>query len=120
MDDGARVWRLMRGDEPIADLVVTGSDFPWLNAQVRALPGFEQVRPLFEDELRALEHIHDDQAAWQSAYDNICRAVSLMYPADDPVSRAADRVPEFLLHIDGEYAWWRWADEPFSQAETES
>jgi hypothetical protein len=23
-------------------------------------------------------------------------------------------VPEYLLHVDGEQAWWRWADEPFS------
>jgi hypothetical protein len=22
-------------------------------------------------------------------------------------------VPEFLLHIDGTEAWWRWSDEPF-------
>lgn len=22
-------------------------------------------------------------------------------------------VPEFLLHVDGEDAWWRWSDEPF-------
>ena len=66
MHDGERVWRPMRGEEPIADLVVTGSDFPWLNARVRTLPGFEQVRPLFEEELRALEHIDDDHGAWQS------------------------------------------------------
>jgi hypothetical protein len=103
MDDGERVWRLMRGDEPIADLVVTGSDFPWLNARVRTLPGLGQVRPLFEEELRALEHIDGDQGAWQFTYDNIRKTVSL-YPTDDPVSRAADRGPEFLLHVDGEYA----------------
>jgi hypothetical protein len=29
-------------------------------------------------------------------------------------------VPEFLLHIDGEDAWWRWSDESFTQAELET
>ncbi|MBX6751337.1 MAG: hypothetical protein IRY85_17015 [Micromonosporaceae bacterium] len=24
-------------------------------------------------------------------------------------------VPEFLLHIDGDQAWWRWSDEPFDE-----
>jgi hypothetical protein len=26
-------------------------------------------------------------------------------------------VPEFLLHIDGSEAWWRWSDEPFRDEE---
>jgi hypothetical protein len=25
-------------------------------------------------------------------------------------------VPEYLLHIDGDEAWWRWSDEPFDKA----
>jgi hypothetical protein len=28
-------WRLVRGDELLAELVVTGGDFPWPNAEVR-------------------------------------------------------------------------------------
>ena len=103
----------MRGGELIAELVVTGGDFPWLNARVRAMPGFEEVRPLFEEELRALEHIDDDLGAWQAAYDNIRSAVDLLYPEGHPV-------PEFLMHIRGEDAWWRWSDEPFTQAEAGS
>ncbi len=26
-------------------------------------------------------------------------------------------VPEFLLHIEGEQAWFRWSDEPFDEDE---
>ena len=29
-------------------------------------------------------------------------------------------VPEFLLHVDGDDAWWRWSDEPFTQTEVET
>jgi hypothetical protein len=113
MNDGERVWQLTHGEELIAELVVTGGDFPWLNARVRAMPGFEEVRPLFVDELRALEHIEDDLGAWQATYDNIRSAVNLLYPEGHPV-------PEFLLHIRADDAWWRWSDEPFTQVEAES
>jgi hypothetical protein len=95
------------------ELVVTGGDFPWLSARIRAMPGLEAVRPLFAEELRALEHVDDDLGSWQAAYDRIRRAVSLLYPDGRPV-------PEFLLHVDGEDAWWRWSDEPFAQAEVET
>lgn len=112
MNDGEKPWRLMRGEELLAELAVTGGDFPWLRARVRAMPGFEAVRPLFEDELRALARIDDDLGAWQAAYDRIRRAANLHYPEGRPV-------PEFMLHVDGEDAWWRWSDEPFTQAEME-
>ena len=78
------------------------------------------VQPLFEEEPQALEHIDDDLGARQAAHDNIRSVVSLLYPAGHPVYRAGYPVPEFLPHIDGEDAWWRWADEPFTRAETES
>ena len=113
MNHGEQAWRLMQREELLAELIVTGGDFPWLNARIRAMPGFEAVRPPFEEELRALGHIDDDVGSWQAAYDRIRRAVSLLYPEGRPV-------PEFLLHVDGEDAWWRWSDEPFTQAEVET
>jgi hypothetical protein len=61
------------------------------------MPGLEAVRPLFAEELRALEHVDDDLGSWQAAYDRIRRAVSLLYPDGRPV-------PEFLPHVDGEDA----------------
>lgn len=77
------------------------------------MSGFGAVRPLFEEELRALEHIDDDLGSWQAAYDRIRSSVTLHYPEGRPV-------PEFLLHIDNEDAWWRWSDESFTQAELET
>lgn len=55
MNEAVRAWQLVRGDELLAELAVTGGDFPWLNAEVRPAAGFAEVRPLFDDELRQLE-----------------------------------------------------------------
>ena len=78
MNAGERVWRLMQGRELLVELIVTGGDFPWLNSRIRAAPGFEAIRPLFEQELRALERIDDDLGSWDAAYDRIrCRQPSL-------------------------------------------
>ena len=112
MNDDARVWRLVDEQGLLAALVVTGGDFPWLNAEVRATRQFERVRPLFEEELRRLDHLDEDPASWEAAYDRIRQAVRLLAPDGRPV-------PEFLLHIDGRDAWWRWSDEPFPDAETQ-
>src|ERR1035441_914625 len=68
----------VRGGELVAGLVVTGGDFPWLNARVRPAAGFAEVQPLFEDELRQLDHLDEDPAPWQAAYDRIRQAVRLV------------------------------------------
>ncbi len=44
--------------------------------------------------------------AWERAYDAVQAAVVLRYPGGGDV-------PEFLLHVDGDEAWWRWNDEVF-------
>jgi hypothetical protein len=105
-DRNDRVWTLYRGDELIAELVVNGGDFPWLNADVRPYPGFEDVRPLFDEELRLLDGVENHVEEWGAAYEKVRAAVTLKYPD-------GGEVPEFLLHIDMGEAWWRWSDEAF-------
>lgn len=112
MGEAERVWQLLRGDELLAELVVTGGDFPWLNAEVRPAAGFAEVRPLFDDELRLLELLDDDPEPWEAAYRRIRAAIRLVAPDGLPV-------PEFLLHIEGVEAWWRWSDEPFPETHAE-
>ncbi|WP_431883265.1 hypothetical protein [Micromonospora gifhornensis] len=109
-DDQCDVWTLHRRDDGglLADLVVTGGDFPWLNAHVRPTEGFPEVRPLFAEELRLLDHIDQNGESWERAYDAVRNAVTLRYPQ-------GREVPEFLLHIEGDEAWWRWSDEPFDK-----
>jgi len=63
-------------------------------------------RQFFDAELRLVDDLHSDAAAWEASYQQIRQTVSLV----DPAGQA---VPEFLLHIDGNHAWWRWSDTPF-------
>jgi hypothetical protein len=48
-------WQLLRGDQIVADLIVYGGDFPWVNARLEPKEGFEEIRPIFGDELRLLD-----------------------------------------------------------------
>jgi hypothetical protein len=107
-DPSGQTWTLYRGEELIADLVVTGGDFPWLTAGVRPYGGFEEVRPLFDEELRLLDDVDTHVEAWEAAYQQVRETVTLQYPDGGDV-------PEFLLHIDGDEAWWRWSDDAFDQ-----
>lgn len=105
------VWRLLRGEEPIGEIHVTHDDFPWLNGRFVALDGFGDVQALFEDELALADSADEsgdesDEQAWQSAYRRITGTLTLVAPDGTPAA-------EFLLHIDGANAWFRWNDEPF-------
>ena len=113
MSETERAWHLVRGDELLAELVVTGGDFPWLSAEVRPTAGFAEVRPLFDDELRWAELMDEEPERWEAAYRRVREAVSLVAPDGQPV-------PEFLLYIEGADAWWRWSDEPFPEEEGDS
>jgi hypothetical protein len=106
VNDRGPVWRLWRGDELVADLVVTGGDFPWLQASLEATPAFESMRDLFAEELRLVDRLEEEYLAWEAVDEQIHTILSLENPE-------GVRVPEFLLHIEGEAAWWRWSDEPF-------
>ncbi|MFI1767798.1 hypothetical protein ACH41H_37930 [Streptomyces sp. NPDC020800] len=104
--DGA-VWCVRTEDEPVGEILIDEADFPWLAGRFVPGPGFAAVRDLFARELALADR--DDDAGWEeweSAYDEIRRRVALSSP-DGPV-------PEFLLHIEGERAWFRWSDEPFA------
>jgi hypothetical protein len=63
-EDGG-VWQLIRRAELVADLVVTGGDFPWLSAEVRPTTEFEEVRPLFDERLRQLDYLAEDPGRWE-------------------------------------------------------
>ncbi len=102
------VRRLFRGEELLGELTVTDIDFPWPHARFDARSVFEELRPLFAEELSLVEGERNDVDAWETLYKRIRREVKLRYPDGRDV-------PEFLLHIDGATAWWRWSDEPFDE-----
>ncbi|MFG2125179.1 hypothetical protein [Streptomyces sp. NPDC048710] len=101
------VWRVRAGEGPVGEILIDEADFPWLSGSFTAGPGFGAVQDLFARELALMEGERWEE--WESAYDEIRRRVSLSSPQGP--------VPEFLLHIEGDRAWFRWSDEPFEEDE---
>ncbi|MFD2688229.1 hypothetical protein ACFS5L_25820 [Streptomyces phyllanthi] len=89
----------------LGDIRIEEADFPWLRGRFTARPGFEEVRPLFAHESALLDRIDEAEEEWEAAYEAIRRAVLLVAP-EHPVA-------EFLLHIEGDQAWFRWSEQPF-------
>jgi hypothetical protein len=94
----SKAWRLYAGDELVADLVVTGLDDPWLYARVEAQPGLARFRPLFEAELQG-----EDGNLGDPRLVELRRELRLRKPDGQTVAA-------FMLHVDGDEAWWRWVD----------
>lgn len=102
------VWRLRHDDRVVADLEVVEEGFPWLTAIVHPLAGYDAVAPLFREELHQLDELAEEETPeWTAAYNAIRAQTTLL-------DSQGNAVPEYLLHIDGAEAWWRWADEPFT------
>lgn len=102
------VWCVFRGEEPVGEILIDDADFPWLSGKFTAGPAFGAVQELFARSLALREPDDDDEERWmrwEAVYDEIRRQVTLSSP-DGPV-------PEFLLHIEGDRASFRWSDEPF-------
>jgi hypothetical protein len=95
------IWHVDSGDVRVGEILIDDADFPWLSGRFTPGPGYDGVRDLFARELALLELDHEEHwEAWEAAYDEISRRVSLTSP-DGPV-------PDFLLHIEGDRAWFRW------------
>ena len=102
------VWRVHSGGEPVGEIVIDDADFPWLSGRFTAGPAFGAVQDLFARELDLVRRDEEGHwREWDEVYDEILRRVSLTSP-DGPVA-------EFLLHIEGDRAWFRWSDEPFDE-----
>jgi hypothetical protein len=100
------VWQVGGDGGPVGEILIDEADFPWLSGRFTPGPGYDTVRGLFAHELALLERdSQDDREAWEAVYDEIRRRVSLSSP-QGPVA-------EFLLHVDGDRAWFRWSEEPF-------
>ncbi|MBB4920315.1 hypothetical protein [Streptosporangium saharense] len=56
-EEARTVFVLLRGRQPVAELEVTGDDFPHTYCEIRPLPGFEEIRPILV-------------TAWESAMNN--------------------------------------------------
>ena len=108
--DECAIWRLYRGKELLGLIHIDDADFPWLSGRFLPQPGFAEVKPLFDEEIALCEQEDLDVEAWEAAYERI-REAGLVLVAPDGHPAA-----EFLLHIRGDEAWFRWSDEPFETA----
>ncbi|CAM5374877.1 hypothetical protein SAVIM338S_01591 [Streptomyces avidinii] len=104
--DGS-VWTLVRRqDGPLGVVTVESADFPWLYGRFAPEPGFEQVRPWFEAVQSVLAEEIDGERfgeRFDAVYEPIAEQLTLVMPDGVPAS-------DFLLHIDGAEAWFRWSD----------
>ncbi|MEU6227022.1 hypothetical protein [Streptomyces sp. NPDC047042] len=99
------VWRLERGGESLGEIVIEEADFPWLSGRFVPEPAFAEVEPWFVEAIALMEAEEYDR--FEDAYERIARTLTLVAPAGP--------VAEFLLHIEGDRADFRWSDEPFDE-----
>ncbi|WP_371615021.1 hypothetical protein [Streptomyces sp. NBC_00454] len=104
------VWQLVRQGEPLGAVVVESADFPWLHGRFAPEAGFERVRSWFEAVQTLMAEETDEDLSgdlsddlFGEAYAPIAEELTLLTPAGLPTS-------DFLLHIDGTEAWFRWSE----------
>jgi hypothetical protein len=100
------IWQLVRQSEVIGEIAVDKADFPWRHGRFTPSPAFADVKPWFDEALALIEA--EEYERFEDAYDQIAARLSLV----GPTGPAA----EFLLHIEGDRAWFRWSDEPFDRS----
>jgi hypothetical protein len=94
-------YRVIRNGVLLGTLTRIGSDMPWWEGDFDPTPGFESVRPLFERE-RELLDADEDIDAWGRAWEELSVGL-VLEPLD-----GRKPITEFLLHIDGRQATWRY------------
>jgi hypothetical protein len=103
-------WELREGEQLIGTITITDQDFPWLSGSFAPEPGFARWEPVFVAEEALLKEVSVEDSEegwerWERLYDPIRKTLTLVSPSGP--------VAEFLLHIEGDAAWFRWSDEPF-------
>ena len=94
-------YRVVRNGMLLGTLTRTGSDMPWWEGDFAPAPGFDSVRPMFDRERELLDS-DDDMDAWGRAWEELAVGMVLV-PLD-----GRPPITEFLLHINGREAWWRY------------
>jgi len=100
-------WLLKTGDTLVGSIDLRGTDQPWFTGRFYPEPGFAEFGDVFKRELALVEgNLDNEIAQWEEVYGRIRSRLYLLKP-DGTVVR------EYLLHIDGGDAWFRYSDEPF-------
>lgn len=96
----SKVFNLMRGNELLGVLRSYEVDFPWMHCKFESTNEFEIIRPLFETELIVLES--EDIEKWEESYKPIEELNLILLDTDK-----SEIIENFLLHIQGDEAWFR-------------
>lgn len=94
-------WELRRGGVTLGILTLDDVDQPWFYCHFEPTEAFEEIKPLFDEELHLLEA--DEMDAWDKVYEAILSLGLRLQSLDDNTA-----IEEFLLHIDGNQAWFRY------------
>jgi hypothetical protein len=95
---------LKQGELLLGTLETTDLDQPWVICKFTPTPAFEAVKPLFDAELELIEGSDDLEIdAWEMAYSRIDELGLQLVPVNGEPS-----ISEFVLHIDGSEAWFRY------------
>ncbi|MBI3244841.1 MAG: hypothetical protein HYZ49_21390 [Chloroflexi bacterium] len=92
---------LKRKDSLLGRLEVYDLDFPWVMCLFVPTAAFEDVHPLFVEELRLMNI--EDWDAWEGIYEQI-EALGLCLVN----TNSRNSIDKFLLHIEGDKAWLRY------------
>ncbi|TDC39899.1 hypothetical protein E1211_02590 [Micromonospora sp. 15K316] len=105
----AQLWQLRQGGEVVARIRVHGVDQPWFAGRFEPEPGFVELAPLFQREVELVDAAGDlDVDAWEAVQAQICQTVGLVKPDGQEVA-------DFILHIRGGEASFRWSDEALDE-----
>lgn len=96
---GTSSWTLLHDSLPLGRLVSIGLDQPWQHCSFVPTSSFSEIEHLFRQELKLLNE--DRMEEWET----VCEAIDSL----NLVLRTegGEEFREFLLHIDGDEAWFR-------------
>jgi hypothetical protein len=95
-------YRLKQGDILLGTLKPYGLDFPWLNCKFQPTNNYASVKHLFDSELQELNN-ETNSEKWEEQYQKII-GLNLCLESED----GSEKIHEFLLHIEGDEAWFRY------------
>jgi hypothetical protein len=94
-------YRVVRGGRLLGTIKNTGFDMPWFEGVFEPTAAFGEVQALFDQERQLLDA--DRIAEWGAVWGEIMGPGMRLEPLD-----GSEPIAEFLLHIDGQKARWRY------------
>ncbi|MBV9468618.1 MAG: hypothetical protein JO316_03520 [Abitibacteriaceae bacterium] len=97
----ASTFHLKQNETLLGVLHQDGGDFPWFDARFEPTPAFEEYQPLFARELELLEA--EEWEEWDKVYLQFQQSGIYLFDVAEAI-----RIDEFILHIKGDEAWFRY------------